>query len=70
MDQELVSPKAKPDAKQVKGNAVDSPDDFLLRKEVELGHPISPRFRDLFYRKLKTVNTRNYAEIWRSMYGD
>nr|WP_257588164.1 hypothetical protein [Leptospira sp. id769339] len=45
-----------------------NPEDFLLEKEKSLGKVISPRFRELFYRKLKELKDPESA--WRSIYGN
>ncbi|WP_016759938.1 hypothetical protein [Leptospira weilii] len=41
-----------------------TPEEFLLCKERELGRTISPRFRNFFYRELKTKGN-SIEDAWR-----
>ncbi|TGJ99852.1 hypothetical protein EHO57_13915 [Leptospira langatensis] len=50
------------------GDAKETPDSFLLKKENELGRVLSDRFRALFFRKLK--GSKNYEEAWKSINGN
>ncbi|AGS80722.1 hypothetical protein LEP1GSC050_0103 [Leptospira phage vB_LbrZ_5399-LE1] len=43
-------------------------DEFLLQKEIQSGQPITPRIRELFYKRLKLKKTNE--EAWKSIYGD
>ncbi|EMN89482.1 hypothetical protein [Leptospira weilii] len=41
-----------------------TPEEFLLCKERELGRTISPRFRNFFYRELKAKGN-SIEDVWR-----
>lgn len=43
-----------------------SPEEFLLSKELEIGKVLTPRFRTLFYKKLKEKKT--YLAAWAALY--
>ena len=50
------------------GKRKNTPEEFLLQKETSLGKVITPRFRELFFRKYKELNDLERA--WSSIYGD
>ncbi|UOG50844.1 hypothetical protein [Leptospira noguchii] len=51
-------------------NKKETPDDFLSRKEKELGKIISPRFRDYFKRELKAISNPSLEAVWESVSGN
>ncbi|EQA61440.1 hypothetical protein [Leptospira alexanderi] len=44
-------------------------EEFLLKKETELGKTITPRFREYFYRELNRISNRTYEQVWESVFG-
>ncbi|WP_078129757.1 hypothetical protein [Leptospira alexanderi] len=44
-----------------------TPEEFLLSKEKELGRTISPRFRNFFYRELKAKGNNSFEDTWRTI---
>ncbi|AGS80563.1 MULTISPECIES: hypothetical protein [Leptospira] len=51
-------------------NKKETPDEFLSRKEKELGKIISPRFRDYFKRELKAISNPSLEAVWESVSGN
>ncbi|EMO54799.1 hypothetical protein [Leptospira noguchii] len=51
-------------------NKKETPDEFLSRKEKELGKIISPRFRDYFKRELKAISNPSLEAVWEAVSGN
>nr|WP_017851717.1 hypothetical protein [Leptospira interrogans] len=51
-------------------NKKETPDEFLSRKEKELGKIISPRFREYFKRELKVISNPSLEAVWEAVSGN
>ncbi|EKR56974.1 hypothetical protein FH593_21025 (plasmid) [Leptospira interrogans] len=51
-------------------NKKETPDEFLSRKEKELGKIISPRFREYFKRELKAISNPSLEAVWEAVSGN
>ncbi|WP_078124737.1 hypothetical protein [Leptospira alexanderi] len=51
-------------------NKKETPDEFLSRKEKELGKIISPRFREYFKRELNAISNPSLEAVWEATIGN
>ncbi|EMO66415.1 hypothetical protein LEP1GSC132_2481 [Leptospira kirschneri str. 200803703] len=51
-------------------NKKETPDEFLSRKEKELGKIISPRFREYFKKELKAISNASFEAVWEAVSGN
>ncbi|WP_081605063.1 hypothetical protein [Leptospira alstonii] len=56
--------------KNSSSNKNQTPEEFLLKKETQLGKTITPRFREYFYRELKRVSNRTFEDVWEAVNGN
>ncbi|RHX83234.1 hypothetical protein [Leptospira stimsonii] len=68
MEEETNLLKGKVDSKVItKTKSNQSPQEFLLGKERELGRTITPRFREFFFRELKVKGNNSFEDVWRAV---
>lgn len=68
MEEDANLQKGKVDSKVLaKPKTNQTPQEFLLCKERELGRTITPRFRDFFFRELKAKANNSFEEVWRDV---
>lgn len=68
MEENANLQKGKVDSKVLtKPKSNQSPQEFLLSKERDLGRTITPRFREYFFRELKAKGNNSFEEIWRAV---
>ncbi|PJZ51529.1 hypothetical protein [Leptospira adleri] len=68
MEEDVNLQRGKVDSKVLtKPKTNQTPQEFLLFKERELGRTITPRFREYFFRELKAKGNNSFEEIWRAV---